>query len=285
MNCCVEPRLVDAQVRIGEETVAIEALDVVALERAAVAPDVDVVFLHRDHQHGAGDRAAERRRVEVRVAGRRDVERAGLQRGDAFGNKLRAAVDKPRLFGAVLQRAARDVVVVRLVRLAEVRGVRVRNGAPCAHPVQRGAGVEPAGEGDADFLAGGKVLEDVRHVRTVRRSRAADDPGYSSRTVLAPRRVARDTPIVRPPPDRRAADTMQESHCTMPELPDVTVYRSRSPRAIVGARSLRVRIVNPFVLRTAIPPIESAHGRRIVADVRADRQAHRARSRRRALSS
>src|SRR4029453_2943251 len=35
----VEPRLVDAQARVGEEPVAVEALDVVALERAAVAPD------------------------------------------------------------------------------------------------------------------------------------------------------------------------------------------------------------------------------------------------------
>ena len=43
----VEPRLVDAQARVGEEPVAIEPLDVVALERAAVPPDVDVVFLHR----------------------------------------------------------------------------------------------------------------------------------------------------------------------------------------------------------------------------------------------
>src|SRR4029453_16145460 len=35
------------------------------------------------------------------------------------------AVDQPRLFRAVLQRAARDLVVVRLVGLAEVRRVRV----------------------------------------------------------------------------------------------------------------------------------------------------------------
>ena len=62
----IEPRLVDAQRRIGEQPVAVEALDVVALEGAAVAPDVDVVFLHRDDEHRAGDGAAERRGVEVR---------------------------------------------------------------------------------------------------------------------------------------------------------------------------------------------------------------------------
>ena len=39
----IEPGLVDAQRGIGQQAVAIEALDIVALERAAVAPDVDLV--------------------------------------------------------------------------------------------------------------------------------------------------------------------------------------------------------------------------------------------------
>src|SRR5690606_42025586 len=38
----VEPRLVDLQVGIGEQAVTVEPLDVVSLERAPVAPDVDV---------------------------------------------------------------------------------------------------------------------------------------------------------------------------------------------------------------------------------------------------
>ena len=42
----VEPGLVDLEVGVDEQAVAIEALDVVALEGGAVAPDVDVVFLH-----------------------------------------------------------------------------------------------------------------------------------------------------------------------------------------------------------------------------------------------
>ena len=72
----------------------------------------------------------------------------------------RAAVDQPRLLGAVLQRALRGiVVVVGLVGLAEIRGVGVRDRALRAHPVQRGAGVEAAGERDADFLVGGKAVE------------------------------------------------------------------------------------------------------------------------------
>ena len=90
-------------------------------------------------------------------------KRAALQRGDPFGDELRAAVDQARLLGAVLQRAARDVVVVGLVGLAEVRGVGVGDRALAAHPVQRGARVEAAGKRDADLLAGGKTLENCAH--------------------------------------------------------------------------------------------------------------------------
>ena len=84
----VEPGLVDAQGRVGEQAVAVEALDVVALEGAAVAPDVDAVLLHRRDQHRAGDGAAERRGVEVGDAGGRDVEGAALQRRQALGREL-----------------------------------------------------------------------------------------------------------------------------------------------------------------------------------------------------
>ena len=159
----VEPGLVDAQGRVGEQAVAVEALDVVALVGAAVAPDVDAVLLHRRDQHRPGDGAAERRRVEVGDARGRDVEGAALQRRQAFGGELGAAVDQARLLGAVLERAARDVVVVGLVGLAEVGGVGVGHRPLAAHPVQRGAGVEAAREGDADALADGKVLEDRGH--------------------------------------------------------------------------------------------------------------------------
>ncbi len=160
----IEPRLVDAQARIHEQAVPIEALDVVAFERAAVAPDIDVVFLHGGDEHGAGHGAPERRRVEVRDAGGRDVERARLKRRNAFGDKLRTAVDQPGRRGAVLQRLARNLVVVRLVRLAEIGRVRIRDGAFRAHPVERGARIEAAGKGDADFLARGKILQNVAHV-------------------------------------------------------------------------------------------------------------------------
>ncbi len=159
----VEPGLVDLEAGIDEQAVAVEALDVVALEGRTVAPDVDVVLLHGGDEHGAGDGAADGRGVEVRDARSRDVERAGLQRRDAFADKLRAAVDKPGVFGAVLERLARDLVVVGFVGLAEVGGVGVGVCAVNFHPVQGGRGVKTAGERDADLLADGKMFKNDRH--------------------------------------------------------------------------------------------------------------------------
>ncbi|MBX9961828.1 MAG: hypothetical protein K2Y35_02145 [Burkholderiales bacterium] len=49
----------------------------------------------------------------------------------------------------------------------------------------------------------------------------------------------------------------------MPELPDVTVYTERIGAAAGGQVLRHVRIVNPFVLRTAVPPIASLDGRRL----------------------
>ncbi|MNT78587.1 hypothetical protein D3C72_2178350 [compost metagenome] len=91
------------------------------------------------------------------------MERARLQGGDAFGHELRAAVDQAGVFGAVGQGLAGDLVVVGLVGLAQVGGVGVGDGAVVAHPQERRAGVQAAGKGDADFLAGGQVREDSGH--------------------------------------------------------------------------------------------------------------------------
>ena len=62
------------------------------------------------------------------------------------------AVDQAGFLGAVLERLARDGVVVGLVGLAEIGGVRVGKRALLLHPVQGGGGVEPAREGDANLL-------------------------------------------------------------------------------------------------------------------------------------
>jgi formamidopyrimidine-DNA glycosylase len=49
----------------------------------------------------------------------------------------------------------------------------------------------------------------------------------------------------------------------MPELPDLTVYLEALDRRIVGQRLERVLVLSPFLLRTAVPPIQSSQGRRV----------------------
>jgi formamidopyrimidine-DNA glycosylase len=49
----------------------------------------------------------------------------------------------------------------------------------------------------------------------------------------------------------------------MPELPDVTVYVEALEQRIVGQCLERIIIPSPFLLRTALPPIQSAHGKRV----------------------
>ena len=50
----------------------------------------------------------------------------------------------------------------------------------------------------------------------------------------------------------------------MPELPDILLYlRALQPR-IVGQRIARVRLGNPFLLRSVDPPLSAVEGRRVV---------------------
>jgi formamidopyrimidine-DNA glycosylase len=51
----------------------------------------------------------------------------------------------------------------------------------------------------------------------------------------------------------------------VPELPDITVYLEALDRRVVGRVLARVRVANVFVLRTAVPPIDALHGRRVTA--------------------
>ncbi len=50
----------------------------------------------------------------------------------------------------------------------------------------------------------------------------------------------------------------------MPELPDVTVYLEALDARIRGARLERIRLANPFVLRSVDPPVAEVVGRRVV---------------------
>jgi formamidopyrimidine-DNA glycosylase len=49
----------------------------------------------------------------------------------------------------------------------------------------------------------------------------------------------------------------------VPELPDITVYVERLDAKVRGATLQRIRLLNPFLLRTAMPPIGAAEGRRV----------------------
>ena len=49
----------------------------------------------------------------------------------------------------------------------------------------------------------------------------------------------------------------------MPELPDITVYVESLAAKLRGDRLERVRIANPFLLRSAVPPIASAEGKAV----------------------
>ena len=50
----------------------------------------------------------------------------------------------------------------------------------------------------------------------------------------------------------------------MPELPDITVYVESLGSRIADAKLRNIRLNNPFLLRTATPPIASVLGRRVV---------------------
>ena len=51
----------------------------------------------------------------------------------------------------------------------------------------------------------------------------------------------------------------------MPEYPDITVYVERARERLQGQMLRQVQLLNPFVLRTAVPPIAQAEGRAVAA--------------------
>src|SRR6185312_6156189 len=152
-----EPRLVDAQARVGHEAVAVEPLDIVALVGGAVAPDVDVILLHGAHEQGAGDGAA--------------VEGAALQGDETLFYQRAAGIHDPGDLGTVGLGAVGDGLDVGLVVLPDVCRVAARDGALFAHPGDRAGGVEPPGERDTDSLADGKLAQDLGHAYNPRTSR------------------------------------------------------------------------------------------------------------------
>src|SRR5881397_4162995 len=50
----------------------------------------------------------------------------------------------------------------------------------------------------------------------------------------------------------------------MPELPDIVVYIEALEQRILGQSLEGIRIVSPFLLRTATPPLSSASGKKVL---------------------
>ena len=150
------------------------------------------------------------------------------KRGDAFGDQRGAAIDEARRLGAVRNRLARDLVVVALVGLAEIRRVRVRNRALRTHPVQRGAGVEAAREREPDLLADGNGLQDVRHGST----------WWTAESVILEYAVSDETPGTTMTDTRRSTATRHGSDGRLGLRPLHPRRRMRAPRARV-VRSAR----------------------------------------------
>ena len=50
----------------------------------------------------------------------------------------------------------------------------------------------------------------------------------------------------------------------MPELPDLSAYLASLEPRIVGKRLQDIKLFNPFLLRTAVPPISAANGKRVL---------------------
>src|SRR5690606_6839462 len=104
----VQPRFVNLQFGVGQQTVAVETLNVVALVGAAIAPDMNIVLFHGGHQHGTGYSAANRRGVEVGDTARGDMKSVALQSGNPFGHQLLTAIHQACQGGAVFLGLARD---------------------------------------------------------------------------------------------------------------------------------------------------------------------------------
>jgi formamidopyrimidine-DNA glycosylase len=83
-----------------------------------------------------------------------------------------------------------------------------------------------------------------------------------SRPLCGPARflLPANAPISLPLYDGTSRD--REAH--MPELPDITVYIEALEKRILGQTLEGARVVSPFLLRTAAPPLSSAVGKKVL---------------------
>ena len=70
------------------------------------------------------------------------------------------------------------------------------------------------------------------------------------------RQHARRAPVV---PEKKGATLSR-----VPELPDLTVYVEALAQRVLGKELEGVRLASPFLVRTAVPPLASAVGRRVL---------------------
>jgi formamidopyrimidine-DNA glycosylase len=85
---------------------------------------------------------------------------------------------------------------------------------------------------------------------------------------LRPARWLGETVMIGPVLDRPLQFLHVQSpavHCNrMPELPDIVVYIEALEKRILGETLEEIRIVSPFLLRTATPPITSTFGKKVL---------------------
>jgi formamidopyrimidine-DNA glycosylase len=60
------------------------------------------------------------------------------------------------------------------------------------------------------------------------------------------------------------ANGEEPQYSLVPELPDIVVYIEALEKRIKGTTLERVRIASPFLLRTAVPPLSSVEGKKVV---------------------
>src|SRR5258707_5415096 len=72
------------------------------------------------------------------------------------------------------------------------------------------------------------------------------------------RRTTSPTRFAPPRRPSRARDSL-----AMPELPDVEVYREALAARVIGQPLRAVQLRNPFVLRTAVPPLDAVVGKTV----------------------
>lgn len=121
----IEPWLVDLQVRVRQDAITIETLDVISLVGAAIAEDVNAVFAHRANDGSGGHGPANRRGIEVLLAATAEMEGAALNGYQSLPRHGFPTVDQPCLDGAVSFGHRDDGCRIVLIGLSEICGITV----------------------------------------------------------------------------------------------------------------------------------------------------------------